>query len=254
MTLCLLMLTPVQSLEGVNRLNYGLMFEHITEQKPVTAIWQHAFKISLPKHEFGNEFTYGNVAPSLSAREIKNMETWIGCLEASEKNFAHVAKAGTLCGKFSRNVRFLVKIARHSHLYLQELVNDTRALLPVELKRSSGANKRSLFDFVSSAAKSLFGFATQNDLINLAKQVQGLQNMGHTEVESIKKQSEHLTSFVSASSERIENLVQTIKRVAIDQVKAFELVLKDVDFQTSYLANITIHALVFEHASTMLAR
>lgn len=242
--------------QDINRLNYGAYFDYEKSIYPVTSVWRHSVFSSLPGAELGTEFTYNTDFTNLTmGRHRKAKESWASCVEAAEKAHAHVSRPLTLCAKYWKQIRFLMKTARENHQQLLDLVATAKSLVPIDIQNSQSLRKRKgLLDFVGHAGKSLFGLATNDDLQILAKHVEALKSGEAESLNAIKTQAKHLASFSKITTDRVDQLVQNVQQSHVDQMKAVEELDASTTLQITYLANVTLHTMELERAFTLLAR
>ena len=119
---------------------------------------------------------------------------------------------GTMGAKYWKNIRFLMRVSNQSHYYLRELISDIQSLLPRE-SRLPGSNpqKRAWIPVIGSGLKSIFGLATEEDLNKIGNAVNTMYTQGNQEFDAIKKQAKDLSSFATATNERLNLLVDQLK-------------------------------------------
>ena len=234
--------------DTVNRLNYGLMYHYKGEERPTTGIWTHTLRVQLPNYEFGREFLISNEGiPNAEGVKRKNGPS---CLAEIESN-GFIAKE--LCTRFRRQMMFLVQVAREGHRKLFDLVDDIRNLIPERGPRGE-KEKRALLPFVGSLLSSLFGVSTEADVEAMNKNMIRMAETMNKELNVLKKTTTDLSSYITISSNRLDNLVQTVKNNAIENVKLIETGLHDVTVSLNYYGNLSLHIMQLQHAIDTLEK
>ncbi|XP_033728641.1 uncharacterized protein LOC117317810 [Pecten maximus] len=165
----------------IQRLNYGIMFEPTTLLHLGQEYWTHTFKIPLPSP------MYLPGIPSCQRQTCKVANQVVTSLN----------NLRTQCmSNVNSTVKEIHRLIPHSYF-------------PNTL--SSSRSKRGLLDFIGQISKSLFGTATSDDVEDLKRHMQVLNNNNVKLARAMASQSHQLTSFMAAVDERLDNIVEIVK-------------------------------------------
>ena len=85
-------------------------------------------------------------------------------------------------------------------------------MLPnVNVSDIEGRSRRSLLPFVGSIFSTLFGVSTQDEVRQLAAHVKGVSDNVVKMSSDFQVYSEHMSSFVSSTNKRIDNVLEAVK-------------------------------------------
>ncbi|XP_069132410.1 uncharacterized protein [Argopecten irradians] len=169
--------TPIQ------RLNYGILFEPTAKVYLGQEYWSHTFKMPMPKRMYLPEI------PPCRRQTCKMADTVIKSLNNLRMQCMSSINATVM------QIHHLVP-----HSYFQ----NTLAL-------SSRRSKCGLFDFIGQISKSLFGTATSNDVENLKRHMQVLNNNNVKLAKAMAQEAHQLTSFMSTVNDRLDNVVKAVQ-------------------------------------------
>ncbi|XP_069116722.1 LOW QUALITY PROTEIN: uncharacterized protein [Argopecten irradians] len=165
----------------VQRLNYGILFEPTAQLHLGQEYWTHTFKIPLPSPLY---------LPGIRTCQRQT------CKMANQV-VDSLNKLRTQCmSNVNSTVKEIHRLIPHSYF-------------PNTL--SSGRSKRGLLDFIGQISKSLFGTATSDDVEDLKRHMQVLNNNNVKLAKAMASQSHQLTSFISVVNERLDNIVEAVK-------------------------------------------
>ncbi|XP_069109820.1 uncharacterized protein [Argopecten irradians] len=166
----------------VQRLNYGILFEPNSKLHFGQEFWSHTFEIPLPSSMY---------LPELNPCRRRRCESL----------YSVVKTINNLRAQCMSNVN--VTIAEIHRLI-------PHSYFPNSLSFNS-RRKRGLFDFIGQISKSLFGTATTNDLQNLQRHIQALNNNNVKLAKAMAKEAYQLTSFMTTVNERFDNVIDAVK-------------------------------------------
>ena len=174
--------------KSVNRLNYGIYFKHVDTIEIMNDNLLTTVKIPLPqKEQLSNR-----ASRRCSAHSAQNERAKIACYQHLQ--FWH----------------FLNALHEHAECRMQTLLDTITTLIPspLDLQR----DRRIIASFIGNFIRSLIGTATlddimilQNHIVQLSKEIKNVQM-------TLRRQGEHLSSYIQLNNKRIDNLVTMIKQ------------------------------------------
>ncbi|XP_033734065.1 uncharacterized protein LOC117323140 [Pecten maximus] len=181
--MALLCVPVVVSTTSVQRLNYGILFEPGQKLHLGQEYWSHTLKIQLPTN--------------------LNLPDIILCKRRT-------------CESANSVVRTLNNLRTQCMADVNETVKEIHRLIPHSYipnssPFSSRRSKRGLFDFIGDISKSLFGTATSNDVSNLKRHMQILNNNNVKLAKAMAEEAHQLTSFISTVNDRFDNVIKAVK-------------------------------------------
>lgn len=169
--------TPIQ------RLNYGLLFEPTAKLHLGQEYWSHTFKIPLPTKMY---------LPGIAT-----------CRHQTCK------KSSNLVNTFNNLRTQCMSNINTTVMQIHHLI--PHSYFPNTLSFSSSRSKRGLLDFIGQISKSLFGTATSDDVEDLKRHMQVLNNNNVKIAKAMAHEAHELTSFMSAVNDRFDNVVKAVK-------------------------------------------
>ena len=161
--------------QGVNRINYGTIFDH---HGKITAIhnWKHTFYIPLP------ELTIHGKPQTNISNEY-----------------------------FAKSVNAIYDIHIQSLTRIATSTSNLKQLLPEHVAAPQPSRrKRSFLPFFGEISKTLFGTATTADVDNLKRSLQRLQHQNNRMTTAFEHQLEHFSSFLTSTDQRITNAFSAV--------------------------------------------
>jgi hypothetical protein len=202
----------MQPTNDVNRLNYGVYFAYKDTITPVTRIWRHTFSIPLPPrrflYEFTDEYEHVNFTDYARARDFftRVRRPHMDGQTKTAKNPTDQSKLQQLVVDILRN--YLVTINEQLDMIYDILPG---VYLTTPLGRNNTRTQRALIPVVGTILKSLFGTSTSEDTDALKKHVMEIAKTQSHEIEIMKKESTAIRSFVTQSTDKLNNLAETVK-------------------------------------------
>lgn len=162
---------------AIHRLNYGTIFKSMGNLHFSREYWLQTFQIPIPDRiTYPKGFSVNKQAcTKLNCQFFQSLLDQIHGIQVETYN--HV----------NRTLHFLKSVIPYHKI---EPRRKTRSLLP----------------FVGSLSKSLFGTATMDDVNILASHINALTKTSNNIVNALQKHNEHITSFMSTSNKRMDNL------------------------------------------------
>lgn len=232
----------------INRLNYGVKFQRQSVVRPTTAIWLHTIGIPLPIQVFSAQFELRDRSTLLSNGTMVGRRN--ECVHTALEPGPHVRMP--LCHKYLQNVEFLVKVAKDGHNTLHQLIQDIRTLIPESRSKQEGSRKRSIIPVIGDILHGLFGTATQTDLDTINQHVIQMAESFRQQQKVIKKSATDLSSFITTSTTRIDQLVERVKENAIEGVRMVEGAITNFEVQMKYVNTLYLHTMELEHSISQL--
>ena len=211
---------------SVSRLNYGMKFKFRGHFERVTQTWRHTFGINLPTHEFDAEFDFNKTDDSkvlAQCVESLNLKDFGG---KREHGTFHI-NPGTTCGKYSANIILLMNLAKNGHKKIRTLVDDIRGLIEQE-PTLKGGGKRAPLEFMGDFMAYAFGVGKAQDIHQLGTHVKEMQGVVNSQLKIMKTTTAHLNSFILTQNARLDNLVKTVKILAVENLQLVEDIKWDV--------------------------
>ena len=167
----------------IQRLNYGILFEPTAKLHFGQEYWSHTFEIPLPSK------MYLPGIPKCQRSTCKVANDVITTLN----------NLRTECmSNVNSTVQELHRLIPHSYL-------------PSAVSSSSRRFKRGLFDFIGQISKSLFGTATSDDVNDLKRHMQTLNNDNIKLARAMASEAHQLTSFMSSANDRFNNIAKAVQ-------------------------------------------
>ena len=179
-----------QKEKSINRLNYGVMFQHAGEVSAVTDIWKHTYAVSLPS----NEKLF--MDPSAPLTYFDNVTRSNLVRHCPPDDAASIAGHKMICNMWAGNAKFPDEIYTNGHDRLTELVQAIHSLIPKHENGSKGRVTKSLLPFVGSIFRGLFGTATVDEVRVLESHVVQIAKLQDSQAKVLQKSEEHMSSFV----------------------------------------------------------
>ena len=192
-----------QSSRDVDRLAYGVYFEHKSDVMSHSQTWRQVFLVPLPSMELGSQ--YGMFDGSLQLRRGMNVSGDSGaCL-------TYVARARTsvdrpnmpLCLTYKPLIETLMETTAQAHSQIDELLHDIYALLPSEWPLANGTSRRALLPFIGAGLKFLFGTSSDAEVQILAKEVQTINSNQNAMLRELKKSVADMAAFATLDATRM---------------------------------------------------
>eukprot|EP00105_Crassostrea_gigas_P035147 XP_019919295.1 PREDICTED: uncharacterized protein LOC109617515 [Crassostrea gigas] len=169
-----LTITVTEADQGVNRINYGVIFE---QQGKITPIqnWKHTFYLPLP-----NLIVQGK-----PDNNITNPQ-------------------------FAKSVNTIYDIHLDSLKRIATSISNIKQLLPEHGAPKPSRRKRSFLPFFGELSKTLFGTATVDDVNNLKRSIQRIQRQNNLMTTTFEHQMEHFSSFLTSADQRLNNAFEAV--------------------------------------------
>jgi hypothetical protein len=222
-----------------SKLTYGLYFEHLDETSVITGIQRHTIKILLPTHTFEEELNFESGGEVTGGVKLKQT---IPCLRELEGKSAKL-----VCSKFRRNIDFLLQVAREGHTALRDLVNDMNDVLPETKMKRSKSEKRAILGFVGTIGSSIFGWATEEDIAILNKNLIAVSDTVNNELTVMKKITKDLTKFATLATNKINTLVDQMKENAVQNMKMIQFLTDNEEVMRDFGNNLTLFTSKLQH-------
>ncbi|WAR04280.1 Y068-like protein [Mya arenaria] len=175
----MLMFGLVTSSPTVQRLNYGTVFTQVSDLVLAKDSWLHTFELVFP--------------------DTFDLPMLPMCDERKHS-----------CLKISDVVSQLNSVRTNLASQMNATMNTIFELVP-EAAIHKSRSKRALFSFIGKLSKGLFGTATMADVDMLAHHMNKLYKMNIGLSKALSQHEDHLSSFISQSNERMDNLMAAIK-------------------------------------------
>ena len=121
-------------------------------------------------------------------------------------------KVVTICNTFPDMLRALDQLFHASNVKINLTFNAIRDLIPnVHPREVEGRDRRSLLPFVGQLFGSLFGTSTEDEVRQLAAHVKGVADNQLKISKQFQTYSDHMSSFVSATNDRIDGVIGALK-------------------------------------------
>lgn len=138
---------------------------------------------------------------------------------------------------FSRGLHLAISFANHTQYQFKHTLQAAYDLLPhVSLPPNLAKRRRSLLPFIGKIASSLFGTATEDDIKALAAHVQAISKSQSQMLSGFQVQTEHMSSFMTLSQERMNNFEELLKQQYAD---LFQTILTDRQWLQQRDENLT---------------
>lgn len=233
----------------IDRISYGVIFEHKDDVILSTHQWSHVFIIKLPQRSFLNEQDY------LEQLNLGETPARALCLKSNEGHFYTDRTGLNFCKRMEKHVAFMIEMAHSGYQNLHSLIDDIYSLLPISLKQPSPnrvRQSRALFPILGSWLSSLTGLALQSDLDALHNNIVQIADFVDKETNFSRKFVSDTALFVKLTNNRMDNLINEVNNRSILTAKLIERVDKDSTHLIDYYANITLHKFQFHTAISNL--
>lgn len=183
--------SPATSHDQVQRINYGVVFKKESRLTLSKESWLHTFQVELPTFVKQSDVT---IPP---------------CTFGAQD-----------CKVYNDAVTFIRQLQHTTELRIRKTLEDINMLVPQSTILSNKRHRKSLLPFIGSLAKGLFGTATVGDVELLARHINALTRTSNLLTSILKRQSGHLSSFMSIAEHRTNNLMLGIQ-INANHVNAF---------------------------------
>ena len=241
-----------QASRDVDRLAYGVYFEHKSDIKSHSQTWRQVFLIPLPNMELGSQ--YGMFDGSLQLKRGVNVSGDSGaCL-------TYVARARTsvdrpnmpLCLMYKPLIETLMDTTAQAHMQIDELLHDIYALLPSEWSTANGTARRALLPFIGAGLKFLFGTSSDADVQILAKEVQTINSNQNTMLRELKKSVADMAAFATLDATRMTRMIAHVRAMSVHTLRLSEAHAAEEGRQLAYVVDIFKHMATIHHSSNLL--
>ncbi|MFI5406410.1 MAG: hypothetical protein ACHQ1D_07850, partial [Nitrososphaerales archaeon] len=227
--------------KSVMRINYGTAFVYRKRDLPVSDVYRHVFEIALPQKFFEKEQDF------LDQLKLSESETKSLCMSGQSEGH-YTEKSGlSSCRRFERHIAYLLSVARKGYSVLNMLTQDIFDLLPENLENSPtappGRKGRAWFGGIGNLLKSVIGTATEQDILDLNKNILAINDYVGKSTNSTQKLFDDMTSYVQLTNDRMDKLVLELGNRSLKTLKLIERVDRDSNLLIDYVANITLHQL-----------
>jgi hypothetical protein len=104
----------VSRYRSIDRINYGVIFNHVGSVQPTTGIWRHVFRVPLPHHAFGQVFTVSD--------RVELNGTWIRRSHCLREIDSDSSQHTNLCRKYLKHLRFLIQVGQGRRVLMVLLI------------------------------------------------------------------------------------------------------------------------------------
>ncbi|MEW8546929.1 MAG: envelope fusion protein, partial [Candidatus Thiodiazotropha sp.] len=165
--------------DELQRINYGVIFQHKAGLELTTDYWLHTFEIQLPE--------------PLTTSHLS------GC--HNDKNICHL---------FKPILKEIHDIVNRNEMMLNNTVKTIENLVRNSPTDKPNRRRRSIFSFVGELSKTIFGTATVEDVNTLAKHINALHKQTRNIVNLIQQHEDGVSSFMTTANARMTNLMTGI--------------------------------------------
>ena len=198
--------------------NYGVIFRHIGRVRISNELWSHTYVIKLPPRDFG-------LVPHqirCAGEAMKSVTELARNLTANETENLLTSKRHR-CGDNFEFLEFLRETYNEMYYKFVMKIHNMYGLMPNHRFVSNALREsRSPFEFIGNIYSSLFGVATEKQVLNAQRIVQKLLLEGVHVNEEVEKQISDLASVNKLTNSRIDEMLareaanrKTIEAVAI---------------------------------------
>ena len=169
---------------SVRRQNYGVVFQHQGKTHANSGFWTHTFHTRLP------------TVPS----------------SEEETDWCNLPSFKRICTEFPALVNITWSFHSNSRQQLSRTLSKAYNMLPQSVLPANFTKvKRSLMPFIGQLSRSLFGTATEEDLQIVVAHMQAISKSQSALLSGFQRHTETMSSFVSLTQDRINNLDQIMK-------------------------------------------
>uniref|UniRef100_A0A8W8LKM7 Retrotransposon gag domain-containing protein n=1 Tax=Magallana gigas TaxID=29159 RepID=A0A8W8LKM7_MAGGI len=178
-----LTVTVTEADQGVNRINYGVIFEQHGKFTPIQN-WKHTFYLPLP-----NLIVQGKPNTNITNPQ------------------------------FAKSVNTIYDIHLDSLKRIATSISNIKQLLPEHGAPKPSRRKRSFLPFFGELSKTLFGTATVDDVNNLKRSIQRIQRQNNLMTTAFEHQMEHFSSFLTSADQRLNNAFEAVESAVLMYLK-----------------------------------
>ena len=212
--------------EDVLRVNYGVNFRYLKRLYPVTGVWQHSYAFEIPSKMFDGKhyhLTHSN----------QSMNGWLpNCIHYLDTVIHPEIDMGkpvpspptdsrSLCLKSMPAIKRQISMIKQNHDDLDALVESIYELLPPAIE-DRPSRKRSLIPIIGEVASSLFGFATERQVVTISQHLSAVMAVSKGQSKLFTKLTSDLASFSKVASERIDGLAKELRSEALYNAATME--------------------------------
>lgn len=226
----LILMTPkcifgqISNSQSLNRINYGIKFQFITEKFPVASVWRHTFAIPLPQVQ--EKDAEQSMWLSKAKEQIK------------EPKCTNNPSLFPTCTNYVAEIKHLVSKTLDSRRRINDLNKDIRALLPKPASMFSESRKRALLPFVGGWLNSLFGVSTESDVNQLKAHVNSIGKSVEKTTNAIQKVMSDMSSYAKVMNTRMDDLSSEIRETTQANLQMFENAVNDVSSSLIYVMDL----------------
>lgn len=203
MILMMICVPCIGSEKTVNRVNYGVIFRHVSQLDNSQQYWKHTFQIRLP------------VMPS-----------------QSRMTACHASRNTDVCNQMAEIVQSLNQIRSQGYDRVQTMIDKVYKLVPETdfPKNDKQRSSRSLLPFIGDLSKSLFGTARMSDLKILQDHMKAMSAQSNILFHDFQEHAHNMTSFMSTVDTRLSNAMKAIEinNQLFRSIRHFDIDLKDM--------------------------
>jgi hypothetical protein len=180
-------MTLTQSNDLQHRVNYGVLFRHTSKMDNAQQHWRHTYQLVMPKAE---DITVTVVPP-----------------------FCSMFNHSSACPEFATTFDAITQMRMEMMESVQKVNAQIKQLVPENPKPIPKGQRtsRAILPIIAEISKSLFGFATENDVNILESHIKSMTQDTAKLAKAFEYQTSNLSSFMTNTDKRISNLVQGIK-------------------------------------------
>ena len=215
---CLVLVTLAGAFDedSINRIQYGILFERLSDFPVLSSDWIHSFVIPIPEIVKPDPFL-------LRARNITQTD-WDKCLNVlvshvmfhTENNRTLNIDPQSACAVHPREIILLLESYKsfvQTVIFSQDKMN---SLLPPELDLAKMSKKREgpILPFIGEITSSLFGLATTGQINKVIKHVNQITKTQATQTATIQHTLADLSSFRKIFNDRLNLAVNMTNKLS----------------------------------------
>jgi hypothetical protein len=191
-----MMSQAVLTLPTISRESYGTVFARSGEIQNAGAFWT-------------TYLTFDHVPDDLIPNEVKqeinpDRLCYLGSQEPSETNSSHLQVWDTLSRICDAHKPVVVKFHNQKMKIIKEIETLQRQIKQLGTDRTKGRRERAApLDFVSTAGRSLFGFAKHSQLITVATMLLKLQQHTNQTISQMMRNQDYLEAAFRVQDDRL---------------------------------------------------
>ena len=212
-----------KSIDVVQRLNYGVIFDKIGVLNNAEQMWIHTIHIPFPVNEW----------PMISPPFCPN---------------------GSLpCGNIWKLWTTFETIRQDIEEQVANVTEEIKSLVP-EHKMKNGRSHRAILGFVGSLSKSIFGTATVKDMQILTEHINEIVAMNNRLTHAFETHAEGMSSYMSLVNKRLDKAFSAIRLNHDSMTQMAKGLLNTMQDVQDRLISITDILLSYNRAADQIAR